>query len=509
MTATSPEVTGSEIPLAEPASAGWRTAVGLLVGLAVLQWVVGSRIPLDPDESYYWEWSRRLALGYYDHPPAIAYLIRAGTAIFGPTALGVRFVPILANLGGGLTLLLLARRLGGARAGLDAALLVLSLPILALWLILATPDCPLFLADGLALYAAVRALEASPGSRQALVWWLGSGAALGLGLLSKLSAIILPFGILLALLARPDLRRRLGEPGPYLAGLLAALVAGPILAGNAAAPSVFQLRHGLGATRGSPLLQELDLVGGQIGIAGGILFVLLVIAVVRSLRRSAEPVRFVLAVAALSTLAVFAVSSLRHRSEANWALPAYLPAIALLASYPGGPRWRRWLRGGMTLGGGMVALGYLQMVTPVLPFREEMIRRGHGWDDIAHQVSIVRGSIAPAPGRRTWLAGNNYQDASRLDFNLPDHPGVFALNLRSRQNQYSAWPGFPDLANPGDDLVFILSNRRDAPGPISDLHPYFARMRLVDSTGPTDERPEVPQRRIWLLEDWQGGWPGR
>ena len=509
MTATSPQVTGRDILLAEPASSKWKTAVGLLIGLAVLQWVVGSRIPLDPDESYYWEWSRRLALGYYDHPPAIAYLIRAGTAIFGPTALGIRFVPVLANLGGGLILFLLARQLGGARAGLDAALLVLSLPILAAWLILATPDCPLFLADALALYAAVRALEAAPGSRPALVWWLGSGVALGLGLLSKLSAVILPFGILLALLARPDLRRRLAEPGPYLAGLLATLMAVPIVAGNPAAPSVFQLRHGFGATRGSPLLQELDFVGGQLGIAGGILFVLLVIAVVRSLRRSAEPLRFVLAVAALSTLAVFAVSSLRHRAEANWPLPAYLPAITLLASYSGGRRWRRWLRGGIILGGGMVALAYLQMVTPVLPFQEEMIRRGHGWDDIAHRVSIVRGSIAPAQGRRTWLAGNNYQDASRLDFNLSDHPGVFALNLRSRRNQYSIWPGFPDLAHRGDDLVFVLSNRRNPPGPLADLHPYFARIRVVDSTGPTDERPEVPQRRIWLLEDWQGGWPGR
>jgi hypothetical protein len=157
----------------------------------------------------------------------------------------------------------------------------------------------------------------------------------------------------------------------------------------------------------------------------------------------------------------------------------------------------------------MVALSYLQMVTPVLPFQEEMIRRGHGWDDVAHRVSILRGSIVPAPARRTWLAGNNYQDASRLDFNLSDHPGVFALNLQSRGNQYSIWPGFPDLAHRGDDLVFILSNRPDAPGPISDLDPYFARMRMVDSIGPTDAKPEVPLRRIWLLEDWQGGWPGR
>src|SRR5882724_8427156 len=126
----------------EPASASWRTAIWLLVGLAVLQGVVGSRIPLDPDESYYWEWSRRLALGYYDHPPGIAYLIRAGTVFFGPTALGVQFVPIL-----------------------------------AVWPILATSDCPPFRASGLALYTVVRALRAPHGSRSALGWWLGSGAA--------------------------------------------------------------------------------------------------------------------------------------------------------------------------------------------------------------------------------------------------------------------------------------------------------------------------------------------
>jgi 4-amino-4-deoxy-L-arabinose transferase-like glycosyltransferase len=491
----------------EPASFWWRTAVWLLVGLAMLQWVVGSRVPLDPDESYYWEWSRRLALGYYDHPPAIAYLIRAGTVIFGPTALGVRFVPVLANLGGGLMLLLLARRLGGVRAALDAALLVLSLPIVAVWLLLATPDCPLFLANGLALYAAMRALEASPGRGPALGWWLGSGAALGLGLVSKLLAVVLPFGILLALLSRSDLRRRLAEPGPYLACLLAALIVLPTAVGNPSGPLVFQLRHGLGGSRGSPLLQELDFIGGQMAFAGGILFVLLSIAVARSLGRSAEPLRFVLAVVALSTFAIFAVSSLRHRVEANWPLPAYMPAVALLASSAGGHRWRQWVRAGITLGGGMVALAYLQMVTPVLPFREELIRRGHGWDWVAQRVSSLRGSVSSLGGGRIWLAGNTYQDASKLAFQLPDHPDVFALNLRSRKNQYSIWPGFPDLARPGDHLVFVLSNRSDSPGPISDLEPYFARARVVDSTGPTAERAEVPKRRIWLLEDWRGGWP--
>ena len=484
-----------------PTSSGWPAAVWLLLGLAVVQWVVGSRIPLDPDESYYWEWSRRLALGYYDHPPAIAYLIRAGTTLFGSTPLGVRFVPVLANLGGGVALLLIAWRLGGARAARNAALLVLSLPILAAWLLLATPDCPLFLFDGLALYAAVRALEATPRSASALGWWLAGGVALGLGLASKLLAIVLPFGILLALLLRPDLRRRLAEPGPYLACLVAALIVGPVAASNSSASSLFQLHHGFGRSHGTPLYQELDFLAGQVGIAGGILFGLLAIAVTRSLRRSADPPRFVLAVVAFATFTVFAASSLRHRVEANWPLPAYLPAVALLASAPGDRRWRRWLQAGIGLGVGLVTVGYLQMLTPVLPFHEEMIRRGHGWEEVARRVGSLRRS------QRTWVAGNTYQDASELAFHLPDHPRVFALNLRSRDNQYSAWPGFPDVARHGDDLVYVLANRRDSPGPITDLSANFARARLVDSTGPTAEQPEVPTRRIWLLEDWRGSWP--
>ena len=40
-------------------------------------------VPLVPDETYYWEWSRHLAAGYFDHPPAIAWLVRAGTALVG------------------------------------------------------------------------------------------------------------------------------------------------------------------------------------------------------------------------------------------------------------------------------------------------------------------------------------------------------------------------------------------------------------------------------------------
>ncbi len=37
---------------------------------------------LHPDEAYYWTWAQNLHLGYYDHPPLVAYIIRLGQEIF-------------------------------------------------------------------------------------------------------------------------------------------------------------------------------------------------------------------------------------------------------------------------------------------------------------------------------------------------------------------------------------------------------------------------------------------
>src|SRR5687767_7633945 len=51
---------------------------------------------LKDDEAYYWLYSQYPDWGYYDHPPMIAMLIRAGYWII-PDELGVRLFPLLLN----------------------------------------------------------------------------------------------------------------------------------------------------------------------------------------------------------------------------------------------------------------------------------------------------------------------------------------------------------------------------------------------------------------------------
>ncbi|WP_315819032.1 hypothetical protein [Paraflavitalea speifideaquila] len=48
------------------------------------------------DEAYYWVYAQFPDWGYFDHPPLIALLIKAGYSIF-PNELGVRFFIVLLN----------------------------------------------------------------------------------------------------------------------------------------------------------------------------------------------------------------------------------------------------------------------------------------------------------------------------------------------------------------------------------------------------------------------------
>ena len=69
----------------------YRTIFLLLLGLTlVLRFLAMIRVPLIPEEAYYWLYSaQRPNLSYYDHPPMVAWIIRLGTILFGDTPIGV------------------------------------------------------------------------------------------------------------------------------------------------------------------------------------------------------------------------------------------------------------------------------------------------------------------------------------------------------------------------------------------------------------------------------------
>jgi len=499
-----------------PARARWPIVVGVLAAGFVVRLVFGALIPLFGDEAYYWEWSRRLAAGYFDHPPGIAVLVRGGTALFGAIPLGVRFLPIFAGLVAGVATAAIALRLAGERGALRSALIITCMPLAAAGLVLATPDAPLLATVSLGVYGVVRAIQSPRGSRASLGWWCASGVALGLSFSSKYTSILMPVGVVVAILARGSLRGRLREPGPYLACVIATLVFVPVLRWNAGHDWVsfgFQVHHGLATSARRDLLAPLkrlgDMIGGQAGLVSPILFVLLAIAVVRGLRRTSSDAAFVLATIAAFTFLFFCYSATRQRVEANWPAPAYIAAIPLLGALAGSTRLERWLRGGIWFAAVLSAVIYLHAAFEILPLppRKDPIARSAGWGELAAALDAA-GRRAKSTDRATsWIAADRYQDASELAFHLPSHPTAFSLNLSGRGNQFDLWPGFAETARAGDDLVVAVDETADTNPIILRLAPHFesyARDSLVDLR---NRHGVVTRRRIWVMRRWLGGWP--
>ena len=165
-------------------------AWGAVAVVTALRATFATTLPLTGDEAYYWEWSRRLAAGYVDHPPAVAFAVAAFSWL-GRTPVAVRLAFLLCGLGTALAAggaaAVLARN---ARAGAIAALAVSLAPIMNVGFAVASPDGPYALGWACSLLFAALAFR-----DRRLQWFVLLGAALGVTLLSRFFGFALVAGI--------------------------------------------------------------------------------------------------------------------------------------------------------------------------------------------------------------------------------------------------------------------------------------------------------------------------
>ena len=117
---------------AGPRRAGWLgfCAFAATIALLAAQALVARRLELTFDEAYYTLWSRALSFGYLDHPPMVALLIRASTALFGGSEIGVRALSLLVVGAMPALIALIAWRLfGSAEKAALAALMWIAMPL--------------------------------------------------------------------------------------------------------------------------------------------------------------------------------------------------------------------------------------------------------------------------------------------------------------------------------------------------------------------------------------------
>lgn len=456
-----------------------------VLALVALRLVAAAWTPITFDEAYYWIWSKHLAGGFYDHPPMMALVIRAGTMIAGDGPFGVRLVSVLLALPMSYAVYRSAAILfGGQRVAATATILLNVTLMAAVGTLIVTPDAPSLVAASFVLFFLAKVLETGRGA-----YWLGVGAAIGCALVSKYTALFFGAAILIWLAFVPKQRRWLLSPWPYLGALVALAIFSPVVIWNAQHDWVSFLKQINGRAR----IEEFrlayigELIPTQIAFATPFVFVLGAMGLYAlAWRKSGAMAARALINVMFWTITVYFIwHSLHARVEANWFAPVY-PSFAIAAAVAAHQvRWETgWqrvadfcLRWAAPVGILMFAALIVQANTGWLSgYRRDATVRsvGVGWRELADQIEAVRKRVGA-----TCVLAPDYGTTSWLAFYLP--PGTCV----AQQSQRIRWVNMPEpsaaeLAGP---LLYV-----------DEVKPR-AEMLLADRFGRIEQLAELPRKR--------------
>ncbi|HYE53521.1 MAG TPA: glycosyltransferase family 39 protein [Chitinophagaceae bacterium] len=382
----------------------------------LLNLVQSAATELLDDEAYYWVYSKFLDWGYFDHPPMVALLIKAGAALF-PGSFGVRFFfAIMSTIG-----LRLIEKLLPAKDDLLFYCIALSVGLLQIGGIIAVPDTPLLFFSVVFFYVYKKLLE-----RPSFFLAVILGVAAAMMLYSKYHGVLV---ILFTILSNTKLLARYHI---YVAGFTALIIFAPHLYWQYANgfPSLqFHLLE-----RNAPQYRisfTLDYIVGQLLLAGPVAGFLLLYAAFRKLPSDyfERALKFNL----LGIYLFFLVSTFKGRVEANWTVPAFIPLIVLSFHYMlHRENLRLWMRRLAAISIVLVCLARLYTIVDVFPrsrFKEDEFHDNREWAFAIQQQ---------AKGLPVFFT-DSYQRPSKYWFYTCTP--AFSLNtVDYRRNNFNFWP---------------------------------------------------------------------
>lgn len=452
------------------------TATRVITALVVLR--LGYLVPfvarfdLAGDESYYWDWGRRLDWGYFSKPPMIGWLMGLVGRLSGDSEWGIRFGALAL---GAVSLALLykfAEKLFGPRTALVALLIAALTPANAALSLLLTIDAPLVLLWTAALLV-FWTLTERPGRTS---HWILLTVILGLGHLSKQMMLVFPPLMILHAALNPSARALLRRPAFWTCMGVSLLFLVPVLWWNARHDWVTlrHTSHHFDANPASGILDHLGTFGTFLGLQAlafsPVTWLLMIAAVFGGLWkwRVLDARERYLVLFSGPGLAAFAVLSFRQNVNPNWPAVYYVGAAVLAGAWLDRSAldvlpWRRmrsWRRPALLLGAATSLVVYL------LPFAIplaglsgsglDLTLRLRGWKEVGQQAGAFLAQV-PRPENTFVLVVAHRDHASQLAFSMPQHPRVFRYVRRDVvESQYEVWPGPGEfVATHGDALLFL------------------------------------------------------
>jgi 4-amino-4-deoxy-L-arabinose transferase-like glycosyltransferase len=373
--------------------------------------------------------ARYLAWGYVAYPPLTPALARLALTLFGPSLVGVRFFAALAQSVVMVIAGLMARELGASRAGQIVAALAVAGSIFSL------AESALFqyvafdlLWWVLVAYFVIRLLKSEDPR-----WWLGIGAAIGLGMMTKYTMAFFAAGVVGAVLLTKN-RRHLTSPWLWAGVALSLLIFLPNL--------VWQIRHDFVSLA---FLSDIHARDVRIGRTGSFL--------TDQLYQTAGPFALPLWLAGLYAY-FFGKDSARYRmlgwmyvipfvlfvltqGRGYYLAPAYPMLVA--AGAAAGDRWVRtmakgWARLVWGAAWACVALDFAigaALMLPLAPVNSglwdvtsevhDLFREEIGWPELTETVADIYASLPESERAQTGILTGNYGEAGAINLYGPAH----------------------------------------------------------------------------------------
>jgi hypothetical protein len=317
--------------------------------------------------------------------------------------------------------------------------------------------------------------------------WVWMGLWMGLGFLSKYTALFqwLCWAVFFAVWrpARAQLRR----PGPYLALLINALCVVPVAFWNAqnhwATMTHLADRGGLDRAWEPTPRFFLEFLGAESFVLNPVFFVGLTwAAIVIWLKRPRNLLLIYLCCMGAPLFLFYLGYTVRARVQPNWIAPSVLPLLAVMLIY-WNTRWelgsravRRFLITGIAVGWiCVVPLHDTRLIEKVtgkaLSWKLDPLTRVLGWKETARAVSQARAELM-TDGKPVFIIGGHYGIASLLTFYTQEakecvrtKPFVYCEATDTPANQFYFWPGYETRQHQNAIYVAPADGSRTEPPP--------------------------------------------
>ena len=472
----------------------WKIAtLGILVYLTVTRLLYMGVLELEYHEAYYWTYSQRIDIGYFDHPPMVAWLNFISTLILGNTEFAIRLSAVFCYIVLNLFVFLLTKDIFDRTTAYRALILLNVLRPFFDNSFEMTTDAPL-----MPCWAGVLYFLHLVFFREKRWAWLGVGICIGLGMLSKYTISLLGFSILIFMLLDKQSRKWFFRFEPYVAFVVALLILLPIVIWNMQNEWVsftFQAKSRLSHFYGIYFHKLLKIWLKMLTPLG--IFAVFLALLPRSYKKvkyaSSNYYLFVLT-STLFPLSIFVYQSFLGTPKESWTSPIWLSLIPMMAHQMCvenlvnlGQKTKFILRFWTPTIIGMMLYYSLHWCYFVfgIPCIGYTVRSNHTqrWREISKEVEKIEKKLTLETGQEPLIVGmDEYEITTLLGFyryqDDTNRPRKSILNTAGQHlfdketTMYSYW--FPIEKQTGKNIIIVASEESDLPQ--NHLSEYFEKL---------------------------------